>query len=70
MIFPEGRGLLGGWNTLAKKLHDLGVVSLVRFLDSGGSMTPLGEKGLLSKRYAEMAKPGVSGKVLALRRLG
>ena len=33
-------------------------------------MTPLGEKGLLSKRYAEMAKPGVSGKVLALRRLG
>ena len=28
---------------------------LVRFLDSGGSTAPLGEKGLLSKTYAEIA---------------
>ena len=57
MIFPEGRGLLGGWNTLVGKLHGLGVVSLVRFLDLGGSTTLFGEKCLLSKTYAEMAKP-------------
>ena len=42
MIFPEGRGLLGGWNTLVGKLHGLGVVSLVRFLDLGGSTTLFG----------------------------
>ena len=51
IIFPEGRGLFGGWNILAKKLQDLGVVSLVMFLDLGGSVTPSGEKGLLSKTY-------------------
>ena len=56
VIFRERRGLLGGRNTLTEKLHDLGVVSLVRFLDSRGSMTPLREKGLLSKTYVEMAK--------------
>ena len=28
---------------------------LVRFLDSGGSTAPLGEKGLLSKTYSEIA---------------
>ena len=38
-------------------MRDLGVVSLVRFLDSRGSTAPLGEKGLLSKTYAKMAKP-------------
>ena len=56
VIFRERRGLLEGRNTLTEKLHDLGVVSLVRFLDSRGSMTPLREKGLLSKTYVEMAK--------------
>ena len=30
---------------------------LVRFLDLGGLVTPFGEKGLLSKTYAEIAKP-------------
>lgn len=25
LIFPEGRGLLGGWSTLASKLRSLGV---------------------------------------------
>ncbi|RVW95867.1 hypothetical protein CK203_025792 [Vitis vinifera] len=39
VIFPEGRGLLRGWNTLAEKLRYHGVVSLVRFLDSRGSET-------------------------------
>ena len=39
MIFPEGRGLLRGWNTLAEKLRDHGVVSLIRFFDSRGSET-------------------------------
>ena len=39
MIFPEGRGLLRGWNTLAEKLRDHGGVSLIRFLDSRGSET-------------------------------
>ena len=38
-------------------MRDLGVVSLVRFLDSRSSTAPLGEKGLLSKTYAKMAKP-------------
>ena len=57
VIFPEGRGLLGGWNILVENLHDLGVDSLVRFLDAGGSVTPPGEKGSLSKTYAKMAKP-------------
>ena len=57
VIFRERRGLLGGRNTLTEKLRDLGVVSLVRFLDSRGSVTPLREKGLLSKTYAKMAKP-------------
>ncbi|RVX21489.1 hypothetical protein CK203_002068 [Vitis vinifera] len=57
VIFPEGRGLLGGWNILVEKLHDFEVVSLVKFLDAGGSVTPPGEKGSLSKTYAKMAKP-------------
>ncbi|RVW46056.1 hypothetical protein CK203_068576 [Vitis vinifera] len=56
VIFRERRGLLGGRNTLTEKLRDLGVVSLVRFLNSRGSVTPLREKGLLSKTYAKMAK--------------
>ena len=56
VIFRERRGLLEGRNTLTEKLRDLGVVSLVRFLNSRGSVTPLREKGLLSKTYAKMAK--------------
>ena len=27
LVFPEGKGILGGWATLAEKLHSLGVMT-------------------------------------------
>ena len=56
LIFPEGKGLSGGWNILAKKLREVGVVPL------GGLKDPLSievlkkEKELEPRTYADVAK--------------
>ena len=56
LIFPEGKGLSGGWNILAKKLREVGVVPI------GGLKNPLysevlkKEKELEPRTYADVAK--------------
>lgn len=34
LVFPEGKGLIGGWATLAKKLRSLRVVTPIEFKDA------------------------------------
>ena len=56
LIFPEGKGLSGGWNILAEKLREVGVVPI------GGLKDPLSiellkkEKELEPRTYADVAK--------------
>eukprot|EP00261_Vitis_vinifera_P028713 XP_010663052.1 PREDICTED: uncharacterized protein LOC104882269 [Vitis vinifera] len=55
-IFLEGKGSFGGWNILAKKLREVGVVP------TGGLKDPLSLEGLLKEKelmprtYADVAK--------------
>ena len=56
LIFPEGKGLSGGWNILAEKLREVGVVPI------GGLKDPLSiellkkEKEFEPRTYADVAK--------------
>ena len=56
LIFPEGKGLSGGWNILAEKLRAVGVVP------TGGLKNPLSievlkkEKELEPRTYVDVAK--------------
>ena len=56
LIFPEGKGLSGGWNILVEKLREVGVVPI------GGLKNPLysevlkKEKELEPRTYADVAK--------------
>ena len=56
LIFPEGKGLSGGWNILAEKLREVGVVPI------GGLKDPLSiellkkEKEFEPRTYVDVAK--------------
>ena len=54
LVFPEGRGLSGGWKTLANKLRSLGVGSFVLSGGENCSLIPVQRDSKLS--YAEAAK--------------
>ena len=71
LIFPQGRGHLGGWPVLMKKLHFLGIVpsSKVR-----GVVPPVGvrsspKEGTAFGSFAEAVRkdPGVVGEVVWLQ---
>ncbi|WKA06293.1 hypothetical protein VitviT2T_024196 [Vitis vinifera] len=55
LVFPEGKGLTGGWNILAEKLREVGVVP------TGGSKNPVSFEALKKEKepkpriYAEVA---------------
>ena len=73
IIFLEGKGLSGGWNTLAKKLRGLGVVLVgglketrvleVSLREKRGSKVPSREKRVETKTYVDVvkSKPGRIG---------
>ena len=73
IIFPEGKGLSGGWNPLAEKLRGLGVVPSGGLKETrvpepplrekGSSKVLWREKGVETKFYADAVKlkPGRIG---------
>ena len=54
LVFLEGRGLSGGWETLANKLRSLGVGSSVLLGGENSSLIPVQRDSKLS--YADAAK--------------
>ena len=56
LIFPEGKGLSGGWNILAKKLREVGVVPLRGLKDPLSIEVLKKEKELEPRTYADVAK--------------
>lgn len=66
IIFPEGKGLSGGWNTLAEKLRGLRVVPVgglketrdleVPLRKNGGLEVSSRKKGMETKTYVDAVK--------------
>ena len=58
LIFPEGRGRLGGWVVLAKKLRSLGIIpfSEVKELGSSVEVKSIPKEGIAVGSSAEVVK--------------
>ena len=56
LIFPEGKGLIGGWNILAEKLREIGVVPSGGLKDSLSIEVFRKEKELKPRTFTDVAK--------------
>ena len=56
LIFPKGKGLIGGWNILAKKLREIGVVPSGGLKDSLSIEVLRKENELKPRTFAGVAK--------------
>ena len=56
LIFPKGKGLIGGRNTLAKKMREIGVVPSRGLNDSRSPEVLRKEKELKPRTFADVAK--------------